>query len=733
MDNASVIAEQCNLDNKKTFKDYTLDIVKMGKEAVSIIIGNSSTVSQLESSIAIAIDGVSVLAENTDNWINAISDLETIVQNYKKYDEFLKLIEENSEGELKEAATTLRKGMSEAIEIKLSTYIEVSNKNLSNYSEFFFSDMFFTILKKTPQYNSDENLKFFTDCGDEIVTKAGTLKSSWDLGVLIGKLVGNITVGGENIINRLLETMALYDISVILQGKIIDLSSEFLNKYGSEEEETVIESYILYSQYLIGCRIRGEYCIYSIIANDAGLLSWFNKKSAEEAKLWYENKVNQILNIQDNLLNIYHIHENEYDSVVDMYIEFINDKVYERYIDNWVMPAIEYAILDINQDGVPELLINSELEMEWGNTLIFSYDVFLEEIVFIQDIYHFSDIRYSLQNKALVYTDIRPDTVFGVYSFDTIKDMKLNSVFTVGKDTINIDTSDEQTYYFICETGKTEEIIEDEEGQEYFSELKTVDFMLLPTIKQSNVENDLYGLLKSSISDTVLNFIYDDFDNDGVYEAIAFCGEYYEDDGSYFGTLYFVSRNGVQVIKEKDTYWDGGQVYNFDNAKIIAITKYFTTGGLTYYYQINGDEVTEIEGSGYGAGLYQDEQGRMYMTDSQYDACVDGTGHTWNIYYFYWDNGLKEYGGTQISIDEFLTYEGSNEVGKKIAEDGYEITSIYKRKNGIMNVNCCDGWSNSNIRMVYDDKNIELLPVTEDFYYEEGIIKPALIPEIATY
>ncbi len=334
LDNASVIAEQCNLDNKKTFKDYTLDIVKMGKEAVSIIIGNSSTVSQLESSIAIAIDGVSVLAENTDNWINAISDLETIVQNYKKYDEFLKLIEENSEGELKEAATTLRKGMSEAIEIKLSTYIEVSNKNLSNYSEFFFSDMFFTILKKTPQYNSDENLKFFTDCGDEIVTKAGTLKSSWDLGVLIGKLVGNITVGGENIINRLLETMALYDISVILQGKIIDLSSEFLNKYGSEEEETVIESYILYSQYLIGCRIRGEYCIYSIIANDAGLLSWFNKKSAEEAKLWYENKVNQILNIQDNLLNIYHIHENEYDSVVDMYIEFINDKVYERYIDN---------------------------------------------------------------------------------------------------------------------------------------------------------------------------------------------------------------------------------------------------------------------------------------------------------------------------------------------------------------------------------------------------------------
>ena len=65
------------------------------------------------------------------------------------------------------------------------------------------------------------------------------------------------------------------------------------------------------------------------------------------------------------------------------------------------------------------------------------------------------------------------------------------------------------------------------------------------------MENDLYGLLKSSISDTVLYFIYDDFDYDGVYDAIAFCGKYYENDGSYFGTLYFVSRNEVQVIKKK--------------------------------------------------------------------------------------------------------------------------------------------------------------------------------------
>lgn len=485
LDNASVISEQYSLDNMKEFKDYVLDFTEMGKEAVSVIIGDNSTASQLESSIVTAIDGLSVLAENTDNWINALSNLETIINNYEKYDGFLKLIEEKGEGELKEAAITLRRGMSEAMEIKLSTYTEVSNENFKNYSEFFFSDVFFTSLKQAPQYNSDVNFKFFVDCGDNIVTKIGTLKSSWDLGVMIGKLVGNVAVGGEKIINRLLEMMALHDISVILQGEIIDLSSEFIEKYGSEEEETVIENYILYSQYLIGCRIRGEYCMYSTVANDAGLLSWFNKKNAEEAKIWYEDKTDKILDIQDNLLNIYNVSESE-----------IVDKKFA--------------------------------------------------------------------------TDV--------------------------------------------------------------------------------TEDSLKKMLAENVTKTILNFVFDDFDNNGIYEAIAFCGEYYEEDGIFFGTLYFISQEGVQVIREEDGYWDCGQIYDFEDAIIIAITQYFATGGLTYYYQIKGNEVIEIEGSGYGNGLYQDEQGRICMTDSQYDGCVDGTGHTWNIYYFYWDDGLKEYGGTQISI-----------------------------------------------------------------------------------
>ena len=53
--------------------------------------------------------------------------------------------------------------------------------------------------------------------------------------------------------------------------------------------------------------MRGEYCMYSIVANDAGLLSWFNKKSAEEAEQWYYDSCELLQSTQkkyfENILN----------------------------------------------------------------------------------------------------------------------------------------------------------------------------------------------------------------------------------------------------------------------------------------------------------------------------------------------------------------------------------------------------------------------------------------------
>lgn len=303
LDNASNISEQKKRDNLKDFKDYAVDYAEASSKAVSMMVGNNPAAKELETFISTAISGLSTLMTNTDNWIEGLSNLETIVQNYASHDKFLEMIEKKSNGHLKEAARTLRMGMAEAIEIKLNTYNEISNENFENYQEFFFSDVFFNGLKYTKEYESDEALKFLVDSGNNLISKISMLKGSWELGKLVGILVGDFAVGGEDLINRVLEMMALYDISSVLKNEVLEIGNEF-KENSNNIEANIVNDYVSFSQYLIGCRIRGEYCLYSIVANDAGLLSWFNKKSTKKAKEWYDTKTEKILAIQRELLKI---------------------------------------------------------------------------------------------------------------------------------------------------------------------------------------------------------------------------------------------------------------------------------------------------------------------------------------------------------------------------------------------------------------------------------------------
>ena len=134
--------------------------------------------------------------------------------------------------------------MSKAMKIKLDTYSEISTENFENYKEFFFTDVFFEVAKQTAEYESDETLSFFVDSGDSIVSSMDVLGDSWELGTMIGTLVGNVVAGGENLINRVLEMMAIYDVSIILQDYLIDTQDNFLSNIGNEEEESYLNKYM---------------------------------------------------------------------------------------------------------------------------------------------------------------------------------------------------------------------------------------------------------------------------------------------------------------------------------------------------------------------------------------------------------------------------------------------------------------------------------------------------------
>lgn len=152
------------------------------------------------------------------------------------------------------------------------------------------------------------------------------------------------------------------------------------------------------------------------------------------------------------------------------YTAFLDKGEYDGYTSDWTAEAESYSILDINQDGVPELMVHSENDgFRWSNTLLFVYDSKSQEVKLAEDIYHYADIRYSDKHKAIVYSDVRSTQMYGGQGFFTLDGTTLTSAFSVGWD----NTSGSE-HYFIYENGSQKEISESESNA-YYSELTEIE------------------------------------------------------------------------------------------------------------------------------------------------------------------------------------------------------------------------------------------------------------------
>lgn len=359
--NAASIAEQNKLDNLKEFGDYAVDIVKLGADAVGVLsFGSSSVNDTLTETVEDAINTVSVLAENTENWIEQISNLETVLQNYEKYDSFLKIIETKGEGELKKAAAKMRHALTNAMIIKMEAYAETSDQNFENYTQYFFDDVFYKAVKLSDEYKTDEAFRFWIDNSEAFCDAGFHLLDSFGVGADIGKLIGNAIVGGENLVKRVLEMEAIYDISKVLFEELLDVEMQFLDYYSLREGEDSSQKLIDNIQFMISCRKRGEYCLYSVIANDAGLLSWFNKDSVEEAKRWYKQQNDILSEMKEDIVLEVPLEESDIDRdfvvdnesvdkniIIEEYLQFLQ----ENYGD------VHYAIIDAGENGAPILIV----------------------------------------------------------------------------------------------------------------------------------------------------------------------------------------------------------------------------------------------------------------------------------------------------------------------------------------------------------------------------------------
>lgn len=297
-ENAASMTQQNQMDNTKELKDYLFDVVDIEMGLFNV----SGAWDKMKEEARIAISGITQTLEDIDDWSRGLAVLETTLQNYERFDLFLQLVQTNSDGALKEAATELRVGLSEMMRIRLGTYGELltgsAEKGALVFKDAIFDTEWMAQLKAIDVANISKGYKWLVNID---ILFLDTLP--WvNLGVDIGKLLGNLAMGAEDVLSYIVEIKAVHDISIILENEMERVKNT-IQSNSSQITETDIQNYMAYGNYLISCRIRGQYCMTAIYLQPS-LRSLLSGDAAENAESLYNRLTNNLLNIKEKLDSI---------------------------------------------------------------------------------------------------------------------------------------------------------------------------------------------------------------------------------------------------------------------------------------------------------------------------------------------------------------------------------------------------------------------------------------------
>ena len=274
-------------------------------------------------------------------------------------------------------------------------------------------------------------------------------------------------------------------------------------------------------------------------------------------------------------------------------------------------------------------------------------------------------------------------------------------------------------------------------------------------IESSDTETQLRERLAEYGDGNIIWFSFDDFDEDGTYEAFAFVGkagaEYMD------GVLWYVNENYAAELKESGK-WHTPEIVNANGTNFLFAENY--DDGLTYVFGIENSKVYETAVSGSFSHLTY-MGGRDFTAEfTSYDYYEDEEkakqeDPTTKIYWFYLENGefheygaddtlrranLREYPTGSAVIDEIyqnglteglinMYYPNADEETlNTIADEAGYFQSIMLRENGIINLNFYGAYEDCfYIIFKINGSDVEIIDQGRGFYL------PAAVEAIATY
>lgn len=134
--------------------------------------------------------------------------------------------------------------------------------------------------------------------------------------------------------------------------------------------------------------------------------------------------------------------------------------------------------------------------------------------------------------------------------------------------------------------------------------------------------------------------------------------------------------------------------------------------------------------AGEAQNLNKEPDGALTIEQNALDMMSDGTGRTIKQYWLYYDLGLCEYGGAEITPAQLLEFKGADNILKQIGEQDGIIKNILFRANNLININYrASGSVNRYITLNYDFTTMSVSQIAGG----EGVYLAALLPDLAVY
>lgn len=143
---ASQIAAQYKTDNLRLAKESNLDFAVLETAATSTMMRMDASTAVFQEKIPDFFTLLSNVKDRPAHWIYAVSEVETVMQNYAIYHTFLQTIANHTTGSLQHAACALQGSMQKAAAMIAQEFVDFhdTDTRIGYYDECFFAKCFFS-------------------------------------------------------------------------------------------------------------------------------------------------------------------------------------------------------------------------------------------------------------------------------------------------------------------------------------------------------------------------------------------------------------------------------------------------------------------------------------------------------------------------------------------------------------------------------------------------------------